>query len=76
MLPDSTHYQGAFIMARIERFTFLIDKDERRLIRELTHHLQRSESDTIRFIVFNAARSLELDNQAQRVEALGDRGRC
>jgi hypothetical protein len=62
-------------MARIERFTFLIDKDERRLIRELTQHLQRSESDTIRFIIFNAARSVNLItrlNELRRWEMGGD----
>ncbi len=45
-------------MARLERFSFLCNKDERRIIAELADRLQRSQSDTVRYIVVNAAREL------------------
>jgi small subunit ribosomal protein S20 len=41
------------------RFTFLVNPDERRLIASLARHLQRSESDAVRFVVLEAARALE-----------------
>lgn len=46
-------------MARNERFTFLIDKDERRMITELAQRLRRTESDAVRFVVIEAAQALE-----------------
>ena len=46
-------------MARYERFTFLCNEDERRLIKTLAKTLQRSQSDAIRFVVVNAAKELE-----------------
>ena len=49
-------------MKRDERFTFLINTEERKLIRELAKRLQRSESDAIRYIVVNAARELRVMN--------------
>ena len=42
-------------MSRDERFTFICNKDERRIIAELAKRLQRSQSDTVRFVVINAA---------------------
>lgn len=45
-------------MARYERFTFLCDKAERRLIATLAERLRRSQSDAVRFVVVNAAREL------------------
>jgi hypothetical protein len=46
-------------MARDERFTFLIDRDERQMITALAQRLRRTESDTVRFVVLEAARALE-----------------
>lgn len=46
-------------MARYKRFTFLCDKDERRLIADLAKRLQRSQGDAVRYIVVNAAKELE-----------------
>ena len=45
-------------MARYERFTFLCDKDERRLIAALAERLKRSQSDAVRFVVITAVREL------------------
>ena len=46
-------------MARYERFTFLCDKNERYLIAKLAKRLQRSQVDAVRFVVVNAVRELE-----------------
>lgn len=46
-------------MARDERFTFLIDRDERQMISALAQRLRRTESDAVRFVVLEAARLLE-----------------
>jgi hypothetical protein len=40
-------------MARFGRFTFLVKKKERELITTLAEHLQRSQSDAVRFIEWN-----------------------
>jgi hypothetical protein len=48
-------------MARDERFTFLIDRDERRMITALARRLRRTESDAVRFVVIEAARALETE---------------
>lgn len=45
-------------MARYKRFTFLCNRDERRLIENLAEQLQRTQSDAVRFVVVNAARAL------------------
>jgi hypothetical protein len=46
---------------RKNRFTFICDKGERQLISALAQHLHRSQSDTIRILLFRAAREFELD---------------
>jgi hypothetical protein len=48
-----------FFMAKIERFTFLVNKEERQLITTLAEQLQRSQSDAIRFVVTEAAKTLQ-----------------
>ena len=48
---------------RNERFTFLCDSYERRLIALLAKKLQRSQSDAVRFVVRNAAKELETIEQ-------------
>lgn len=45
-------------MPRDERFTFLCNNDERHLIAELAHKLQRSQSDAVRIVIVAAALSL------------------
>jgi hypothetical protein len=57
-------------MPRFERFTFLVNKDERRLIASLAEQLQRSQSDAIRFVVINAAKELQAQTQTDRGPAL------
>ena len=51
-------------MARYNRFTFLVNKDERRLIATLAERLQRSQSDAVRFVVLEKARELESQKHA------------
>jgi hypothetical protein len=46
-------------MTRFERFTFLCDENERRVIAVLAAHLQRSQSDAVRYVVLEAAHELE-----------------
>ncbi len=43
---------------RKERFTFLINESERELITILADHLQRSQSDAIRFVIVEQAKKL------------------
>jgi hypothetical protein len=38
-------------MARRERFTFLCDESERKLVKKLAKQLKRSESDAVRFLI-------------------------
>jgi hypothetical protein len=42
-------------MARFQRFTFLVNPDERRVISALAELLKRSQSDAIRIILLEAA---------------------
>jgi uncharacterized protein (DUF1778 family) len=56
-------------MSRDERFTFLVNRDERELISALAEHLQRSQSDAVRFVIVNAIRGL-LD--PERIETSKD----
>jgi hypothetical protein len=46
-------------MARFERFTFLVNKKERELITALAERLNRSQSDAVRLVVTEAAKSLQ-----------------
>lgn len=46
-------------MTRFERFTFLCSKEERQAIVKLATHLQRSQSDAIRYVVTEAVQELE-----------------
>ena len=45
-------------MARYERFTFLCNSDERRLLAALAVRLQRSQSDAVRWLIREATREL------------------
>jgi hypothetical protein len=49
---------GVYLMARYERFTFLCNRDERRLIAALANQLQRSQSDAVRFAIRDMAEKL------------------
>ena len=44
---------GGMMTARYERFTFLCNKEELKMIDHLAKHLQRSRSDAIRFVIRN-----------------------
>jgi hypothetical protein len=52
-------------MPREQRFTFVVDKAERRAITELAERLKRSESDAVRWVVTEAARELALVGAAK-----------
>ncbi len=54
-------------MARFERFTFLINREERALIQALAERLRRSRSDAVRFVVIESARELGLPVQGKPV---------
>ena len=45
-------------MPRIERFTFVCSKEERRLIALLAEQLQRLQSDAVRYVVLNAVKTM------------------
>jgi len=45
-------------MNRADTFAFRISNNERQLIAILATHLQRSQSDAVRFVVIEAARQL------------------
>ena len=57
-------------MARYERFTFLCDRHERRLITKLAERLQRSQADAVRFVVVNAVRELETQDLRKSTKSL------
>lgn len=50
-------------MTRYERFTFLCNEDERQMIEVLAGRFQRSQSDTLRFLIRLAIS--EFDNQSK-----------
>jgi len=53
-------------MARFERFTFLVNKKERELITALAERLNRSQSDAVRLVVTEAAKSLQNQRSNQQ----------
>ena len=50
---------------RHERFTFLCNADERRILAILAQQLRRSQSDAIRFVLAEAVKALSEGNAAQ-----------
>jgi hypothetical protein len=46
---------------REARFTFLCDRNERRMITRLATQLKRTESDAVRLVIREAVRALEAD---------------
>ena len=45
-------------MGRFDRFTFVCTKEERELLEKLSKHLERSQSDAVRFAIRKVAREL------------------
>jgi hypothetical protein len=45
-------------MSRVNAFTFRINAEERRLLAALANRLQRSQSDTVRLLIREAAKEL------------------
>lgn len=58
-------------MARYNRFVFLVDKHERRMISEMAQRLQRKDADAVRFVVLEAARALEADKPTVTAQSMG-----
>jgi hypothetical protein len=46
-------------MARDDRFTFLVNGDERRMLAAVAEKLQRSQSDAVRLLIRAAAAKLD-----------------
>ncbi len=58
-------------MARLKRFTFLCDDQERKLVRPIADRLNRSQSDAMRFLIRQTALELGI-----RTRALWDKQQC
>ena len=62
-------------MKRKEIFTFRINEDERRMLEALANYLQRTQGDTVRLLIREAAKSLEIGDAGQgargKLERLG-----
>ncbi len=52
-------------MMRNERFTFVCNENERRILAALAEYLNRSQSDALRLLIREAARELITDASAQ-----------
>jgi len=64
-------------MARYKRFTFLCDPDERRILAALAKRLERSQSDSVRWLIRNAAAELQPAGSCVVCGMpAGDRGAC
>jgi hypothetical protein len=48
---------------RDQKFTFLCDENERDLLSALADHMRRSQGDTIRFLLHNAAQEIGLNTE-------------
>ena len=46
-------------MPRIERFTFVVNEEEREMISQIARELQRSDSDAMKFLVISKAKELK-----------------
>ena len=62
-------------MARFDTFTFRVSQDERRLIHSLALSLQRSQSDTIRLVIREAAQGLGVRIQEDKETSLASEAR-
>ncbi len=49
--------------ARLDRFTFLCNDEERQIVAALAERLRRSQSDAIRYLIVEAARELEASDK-------------
>ena len=47
------------------QFAFRVTGEERRLIKTLADHLQRTQSDAVRFVVISAVRELQKQQASQ-----------
>lgn len=56
-------------MPRYERFTFLVNREERRVLEALAQRLERSQSDAVRLLIREAAREMAIvPSSAQAVQ--------
>ena len=56
------------------RFTFICNSIERELITALAHHLKRSQSDTIRFLINAAGQEVKLETEILSFESNQKKG--
>jgi len=57
-------------MPRFERFTFLVNPEERQMIALLAEKLRRSQSDAVRFVVFQSVRQFIADEQQRQMHSI------
>ena len=62
--PSMGFFLRGITMARKSHFTFRINEKEQLMIARLSERLQRSQSDAIRLVIREAAKSLDTMNAA------------
>lgn len=55
-------------MPRIERFTFVVNEEEREMISQIAQELQRSDSDAVRFLIISKAKELNEGNRDKGIK--------
>ena len=58
------------VYVRWDTFALRVNAEERQMISELATWLQRSQSDAVRFVVVNAVRELETQEQNASTKSL------
>jgi hypothetical protein len=69
IIPPWMNNPRRFFMPKIERFSFLVDKEERKLITALAERLQRSQSDAVRFVVTEAVKELQVQKTDEKKDS-------
>ena len=55
-------------MAKTQRFSFLCNDEERRILTALAQRLQRSQSDSVRWLIREAAHELKVKPQREQTQ--------
>jgi len=63
-----------FFMPRIERFTFVVNSEEREMISKIAKELQRSDSDAVRYLILSKAKELNEENQNNHKQEVANVG--
>lgn len=61
-------------MPRIERFTFVVNSEEREMISKIAKELQRSDSDAVRYLILSKAKELNEENQNNHKQEVANVG--